>query len=44
MSIIKELYGKTNGNEVYAYTIDNENGLTAQVHFTSIVLRVLIFS
>ena len=31
MSVTKKLYGKMNGKEVYAFTVENKNGMKAQL-------------
>lgn len=42
MSVIKEKWGEHNGAEVYLFTLDNGNGLTAQIsNYGGIIVRLV---
>ncbi|MDD6736224.1 MAG: galactose mutarotase [Clostridiales bacterium] len=44
MSITKEFFGKTDAGEVYAYTLDNGKGLSAEILTRGGTIRRLIFN
>ncbi len=44
VSVIKQKYGNYNGKEVYLYTLDNNNGLSAEIINYGGIIRKLIFN
>ena len=44
MAITKALFGKTDGKEVYSYTLSNKSGTTAEILTYGGIIRKLVYN